>query len=80
MMTKTKDVIVGDWIITTNQKSYVLVGDDGVVGITGPTDMTDVVIIVLKDTEIEMPRMFYGATTSVSMDKKVTIVFDEEEN
>lgn len=79
-MNKTKDVIVGDWIITTNQKSYVLVGDDGVVGITGPNDMTDVMILVLKDTEVDIPRLFYGATTSVSMDKKVTILFEEEEN
>ncbi|MDN2453181.1 hypothetical protein [Lactobacillus sp. UCMA15818] len=78
MAVKTKEVKVNGWAIITNEDSNVLVSDTGIVGVTSPTDITDVIVIILKDNEVELGRMFYGAKVKVSTNKEVTILFDEE--
>ncbi|KRM92048.1 hypothetical protein [Liquorilactobacillus cacaonum] len=79
MAIKTKNVVVNDWEITTNQDSNVLVGDSDVVGVTNPTDITDVIIITLKGSEVELGHTFFGAKISISTNKKIKVLFDDEE-
>lgn len=78
MAVKTKEAKVNGWSIITNENSNVLVNDTGIVGVTSPTDITDIIVIILKDNEVELGRMFYGAKVKASTNKEVTILFDEE--
>ena len=78
MAIKTKQVEIKGWQISVNENSIVLSSDAELVGFTNPNDRTDVLLISLNDNEVSIGQLYYGAKVKVSLDKKITIEFDEE--
>lgn len=78
MNISTKTIDVNGWQFIINQGGHVLTGDSGIVAVTGPIDLSDMVILVLNDNNVDIKSTFYDATVSVSTDKKVTVLFSED--